>query len=853
MNLFENIIAKGNIPGTSSLFNTVSSNPQITWNTGGGITPQSISQAKSSIDVSNQIKQKYWFDDKDIQFLRLAKEKGYDSQKAMEYLQNKKKPENQNIYKGKMSNPIFNVVGGAVAEVPNVIGQTTSFLSKAGQYTPTGLLTTGIKAGFSDKTFWQLMDEQTAEANKIAELGGKWKAFVQKYGAYDPTSFWAKSGEFVTDISASLVWPNKVGLLKKWGQMIGAGKKLTTGAKIGDIALEWGLAGAKYDVATKGEITPESVWIGALANVWFAGVIKWVGKAYEWVTKRLPASLTLGGLINPWKLDVVKKSLQVDEWVATPEDVGKWILDRVKPWNKQEIAEQLIQHAEKTKWAVDESLASIPTYFKNPEAKKALMQIRNELEWKVWLEWRLAQIDEMLAKPDYTLSELNAVKRELDNMYNLYTKTADPTAWIKAEWLRNVRANIRKFIEDEAEKYGVNVRKLNNETATARGLADGILRKDSSESVRELLTAFAPSGAGAVVWAWQAIARWEDPLTILRDAVIGGVATKVATSTAIRTRIASALNRLAPKDLTALENYIRSGGKDAIGKKVAENVIKEGRALPARTLTKPEDFAKPPEKAIITPQTQEKAIIQESKKGLSPNVKRPNGNTNNTPSNSRVLPVWSKEVQETSSEVTPKVVKPSPTLQKSIPKKKEATPIVKNLQKTEKSDMETKKLIEPSNSEMKLAMDMIKEWQANDKWAESKFWKEIWESYKNSQKKIEIKKTEKPSEENWAKTAYDESVAKKAKEKVEMYIIDGYEDTLSQMQKWTARRLLKEKLVRTEKWIITKQEFLKAKVKEWYKLNESGTILSKDWWNVWIKINNSYEKWYVEYIKNTRK
>jgi hypothetical protein len=61
--------------------------------------------------------------------------------------------------------------------------------------------------------------------------------------------------------------------------------------------------------------------------------------------------------------------------------------------------------------------------------------------------------------------------------------------------------------------------------------------------------------------------------------------------------------------------------------------------LPARTLTKEADFAKPTEKSIITPQTQERAIIQESKKGLSTNVKRPNGTTNNTTSNSSNIPV----------------------------------------------------------------------------------------------------------------------------------------------------------------------------------------------------------------------
>jgi hypothetical protein len=47
-------------------------------------------------------------------------------------------------------------------------------------------------------------------------------------------------------------------------------------------------------------------------------------------------------------------------------------------------------------------------------------------------------------------------------------------------------------------------------------------------------------------------------MTVLRDALIGGVATKLATSTTVRTRIASALNKLVPKELSALENYIKS-------------------------------------------------------------------------------------------------------------------------------------------------------------------------------------------------------------------------------------------------------------------------------------------------------
>ncbi len=665
----------------------------------------------------------FWLNEKEMWLLDFAKSKWIDAKTAMSYVQDKRKQEQaqaeQNNIKSqwllknasnrtnifdKAGGAILDFAGGAISEVPNVIWDVWIFANKTMNLNPLNLWLTAIQAGFSDKTYWQLRDEQSAEAERIWNIvkWGKW--VVQKYWAYDPNTISSKVWETATDIWASLVWPNKANILKEWTGLI-----WKYAPKAINLATEGWLIGAKYDVATKWEITPEWVWYWAGWNLIFGAWAKLLWSAYKWATSSLPASMTLWGLINPWKLDVVKKGLMVDEWVATPQDIGKWILDRVKPWNKQEIAEQLIQHAEKTKWAVDEALAAIPTYFKNPEAKKALLQIRNELEWKVWLEDKLSKIDELLAKPDYTLSELNAVKRELDDMYSMYTKTGDPTAWLKAEWLRNVRANIRGFIEKEAEKLWVNVRKLNNETSTARGLADGILRKDSADWVRELLTAFAPSGAGAAIWAGQSIYRWNDPITVLRDALIGGVATKLVTSTTVRTRIASALNKLVPKELSALENYIKSGWKDAIGKKVAEKVIREWRALPARTITKPSDFANPTEKSIITPQTMENAVVQESKKWLSSNIKRPNGNINNTHSNSSNIPVWSKKVQKPI--VKPNTIKNESKVNK--PKSIVKNPLVE----------EARKIIEPNKTS--LIKDEYKN-KLRDMFANKKDWEKLW-------------------------------------------------------------------------------------------------------------------------------
>ena len=52
-----------------------------------------VTQQPVQNDPSMQLKQKYGFNDKDIEFLRLAKQKGYDSKMAFEYITKKKEQE----------------------------------------------------------------------------------------------------------------------------------------------------------------------------------------------------------------------------------------------------------------------------------------------------------------------------------------------------------------------------------------------------------------------------------------------------------------------------------------------------------------------------------------------------------------------------------------------------------------------------------------------------------------------------------------------------------------------------------------------------------------------------------------
>ena len=61
----------------------------------------------------------------------------------------------------------------------------------------------------------------------------------------------------------------------------------------------------------------------------------------------------------------------------------------------------------------------------------------------------------------------------------------------------------------------------------------------------------------------------------------GAVAGKALTSTALKTNIAKILNTLGKKEMGALESYIKSGGADAVGKRVLESVMeKASKATP---------------------------------------------------------------------------------------------------------------------------------------------------------------------------------------------------------------------------------------------------------------------------------
>jgi len=498
------------------------------------------------------------------------------------------------------------------------------------------------------------------------------------------STIWGKTWSFVTWLWETLaVWPTKLAPTLLWRTAQWAMVWWITwawmpvlekwkDATMWDIATWWVVWWTIWAVATpllEKVAIPAVAWVASKTmkywKAWYYGWIEWAKKSVwrdiqRWIIKPFQKSaqdkawnIALWWLINPAKLDAVKKWLMVDEWVATPQDVWKWMLDRIKPWNKQEIAEQLIKHSDTSKKAVDDALAKIPDTFENQTAKKALTQILNDLEWRVWFEDDAVRIAKLLNKDKYTLTELNWIKREMDKIYNIYKQSWEVSAYLNAQWLNKVRQEIRKFIEEQGKKYWLDIRKLNNETSVARWLAEWIMKKDNADNVREFLSAFAPTWVWSVIWAWQSIAQGNDPLVVLRDALIWWATAKILTSTKIRTLIADRLNKLWPKEMSALEKYIKSWWADEVWRKVAEKIVPQKLLPPWRW----------PNKAIITPQTVEKGIIQESKLPLK-NTKYVNNNINSSSSNNSSVLLKPSILSDREK----KLLKPNQPTNKPVPK-----------------------------------------------------------------------------------------------------------------------------------------------------------------------------------------
>lgn len=430
--------------------------------------------------------------------------------------------------------PIQNVVWGAISEIPQIAGNVLWLASDVGWFVR-----------------WQSKEEREAASNIAKWLWKSGKEFVQKYGAYQPESTAAKVWETAADIWASMAVP---------GWVLKSGVWLAE--NIARWAVQWAIEMGKYTWVSEGRL-PTAWEAGAWALLWGAIPAVWAGLS------KAKSALQLSGLVTPAKLDLVKNMIK-EEWSKTPDNVSKWMQDRNIWGTKESIIKQLDAVSDASKSAVDTSLASVKKTYDLPVAKQAVNQLFDKISEVPGLEKETAKIVEQFGKKELTLSELNALKRQIDNTYDIYKASSygDPKAGLVAKGLNNMRTEIKTFIETQAKKEGLpSIADLNNQTAVAKALSINIGKKESSEMARELISMFAPTGVwaglGAVGWAYSG-----DPYWALKWAIAGWL----AGSTFLKTGAAKILNALDPSETAIVKKFIDSRGTTDIPEGIMQKI-----------------------------------------------------------------------------------------------------------------------------------------------------------------------------------------------------------------------------------------------------------------------------------------
>tara|TARA_R100001530_G_scaffold13251_3_gene12280 strand:+ start:18525 stop:20057 length:1533 start_codon:yes stop_codon:yes gene_type:complete len=106
-----------------------------------------------------------------------------------------------------------------------------------------------------------------------------------------------------------------------------------------------------------------------------------------------------------------------------------------------------------------------------PRFKQALQNIKKEITDVPGLEEDNVLVDALLKKKEVSLVDVQRVKELVDEHFSLFRITGDPASGRAKQGVRNMRADLREFIENEVEEnLGVDIFDLNNNVATAKGI-----------------------------------------------------------------------------------------------------------------------------------------------------------------------------------------------------------------------------------------------------------------------------------------------------------------------------------------------------------------------------------------------
>ena len=350
---------------------------------------------------------------------------------------------------------IQNITGGAISEVPNVLGNTASFMNDMAQYNPVSYIGGQIgdiaKSAFTDSTYWQARDQRSKANDKLSTqlkwAGETGKKFVQKYGSYDPESTGAKVWETGTDIAATIIWPWK---FFKTAEK--ANVAIRTLAWAWNVSIQWTTAAVSNYVATEWRM-PTAKEVGLFVAVqWWGKVIGWALEKIKTipVSKLIPTTIT-----QAWK-DFV-------QWL----EVGKAVSTTGISFTKWQLVKKIENKITGLSWKIDTAIdTTIKTLWDSP------LTIKNITKW----------MKEKLMSDPSTARKLQGTPIDMQDISDWIDETV--TAYTKLYWAKKLWLNDQQKLKKDIYSWIANVF---SKPTTAKLSARQITEKQIAKTLKEWL------------------------------------------------------------------------------------------------------------------------------------------------------------------------------------------------------------------------------------------------------------------------------------------------------------------------------------------------------------------------------
>ena len=225
---------------------------------------------------------------------------------------------------------------------------------------------------------------------------------------------------------------------------------------------------------------------------------------------------------------------------------AEWLLRRDFKGSTDKIISDLGEYRTTTRSAVDEGLSAIDVRVAATDAApatKTINVLRETFGETIGNEKLVAKLDELKAQNDYSLAELNEIKRMADAELQVFKVNGQIKDNARAKGMANIRDELKTLIEDKAAENGFdNVRDLNKETQVSYAIEDAMQKRVDATSKLPDFGLTDKMVAAASIFSGNAL---------LGAGVL--LSKKVLESSVFRTHLAQKLKQLPDADRSALE------------------------------------------------------------------------------------------------------------------------------------------------------------------------------------------------------------------------------------------------------------------------------------------------------------